>query len=353
MSSESLEVLLTTVPGLEEIVEQDLFTDHRIKNVYYRKLTGRVYATLKEDSNTLHRLHSLGCVERVILLLCQGNTEKLKKDIKSESIVNYLSPWMSFMVRTLRVGQHELSSIDFSNIVGNLIQNYALQQFGRNIRVSLSDPDIIFYLEVKGPIFRLGVDLTGLNALHRRTYRAYLHPSALNPLIAYAMCKLSEINQKRHVLDPMCGSGTILIEGKKINPEIDAWGLDINPRHIEGARHNAKKANLNIKFETCDLADIDQLFQPGYFDAIIVNPPFGLREKSIYNIPTLYNLLIEKSKLLLNQNGTLCLLTPRKKLVIKILRAYNFMIKKILTINHGGLTSHIIVAINQDKTLKA
>ncbi|RLE66282.1 MAG: hypothetical protein DRJ38_02085 [Thermoprotei archaeon] len=344
-----MRVLLTTIPGLEDIVVKEIEEKiESLRNINYKKLSGRIYISIgKDDKSLLQKLHELRCIERVILILGEGESSKENIDIylDSELVSKFLGPRMTFMVRSLRIGEHTFTSTDIAAILGKNIQEAIYEKWRFYPEVSLSDPDIIFYIEIVEDVHRWGIDLTGLNALHRRKYRVYVHPSSLNPIIAYCMCRIARINEKKRILDPMCGSGTILIEGKYLNPHVKAWGLDINPQHIAGARLNAEEAGVEIKFETADIADIDELFPPSFFDAIITNPPFGIREKSIYTLSRLYSLLVEKSKKLLRKEGILCVLTPRKKLLLNILAKHNFFIEKTFTLRHGGITSFIITAV--------
>ncbi len=341
-------VLLTTIPGLEEIVEDELMRKIRsIKDVYYRRLSGRVYVFLEDDYSILQEMHELRCIERVILLFQKGKTTKDKIAIRvdGKTLYDFLGPRMTFMVRSLRIGEHCFSSVDLAAFLGENIQRTMSELVGATPEVSLSDPDIIFYLEVIEDKYRLGIDLTGLNALHKRRYKVYVHPSSLNPLIAYCMCKVADVEKAQRILDPMCGSGTILIECKYLNPDVEAWGSDINPQHIAGATINADHAGVKVNFEILDIAEADSHFPSSFFDVIITNPPFGIREKSIYDISLLYHLLTKKSHKLLRKNGVLCVLTPRKKLLTSILNKHGFALRKTYTVKHGGITSFIIVAV--------
>ncbi|RLE73093.1 MAG: hypothetical protein DRJ37_01180 [Thermoprotei archaeon] len=343
-----MRILLTTIPGLETIVEKEVGEKiESLKDINYNELSGRVYASIKNDRLLLQKLHELRCIERVILILGEGKISKDDVDVQVdiELIARYLGPRMTFMVRSLRMGEHDFTSVDLAAALGEKIQRGIYEKYGIYPEVSLSDPDIILYIEAIGKIYRWGIDLTGLNALHRRKYKVYVHPSSLNPLIAYSMCRIAEVENKKRILDPMCGSGTILIEGKYLNPGLEAWGLDINPQHVTGAQLNSAQAGVKVFFKAADIAEIDNLFPTSFFDAIITNPPFGIREKSIYTLPRLYTLLVEKSEKLLKDGGILCILTPRKKLLSNILIRYKFSIKEVYTIRHGGITSFIIAAV--------
>ena len=118
----------------------------------------------------------------------------------------------------------------------------------------------------------------------------------------------------------MCGSGTICIEASLFANKIPNWfrqdfsfwnfhfldkkaflylkkefdekvkrknlniqGCDLFEKHIQGAKENAKKAGVEIKFFKGDAREI-----PLNYDRIITNPPYGIRIGSIRKIEKLY-----------------------------------------------------------------
>ena len=170
----------------------------------------------------------------------------------------------------------------------------------------------------------LTLDTSG-EGLHKRGYRADAGEAPLKETLAAALVKLSFWNQDRLLIDPMCGSGTILIEAAQIGrniapglnrtfaaeewPAIDAqawqharqaarlaanhdgelqlWGYDLNPAEIAIAKQNAEKAGVgsDIAFAQKDVKDlwIDQ--QHGI---LISNPPYGIRLSEYRDINRIY-----------------------------------------------------------------
>lgn len=162
-------------------------------------------------------------------------------------------------------------------------------------------------------IATLTIDSSG-EGLHKRGYRDRAGDAPIKETLAAAMVYLSFWNKDRVLLDPFCGSGTILIEagmiGRNIAPGLDRsfdaenfyfidkdiWknaraealksikqdvklellGADIDKRSILRARDNAAKVGLedDIAFFMKDMRDIDLLDNYG---VVITNPPYGER----------------------------------------------------------------------------
>ena len=162
-------------------------------------------------------------------------------------------------------------------------------------------------------IATLTIDSSG-EGLHKRGYRDRAGDAPIKETLAAAMIYLSFWNKDRVLLDPFCGSGTILIEagmiGRNIASGLDRsfdaenfyfidktiWknaraealksikqdvklellGADIDKRSILRARDNAAKVGLedDIAFFMKDMRDIDLLDNYG---VVITNPPYGER----------------------------------------------------------------------------
>jgi 23S rRNA G2445 N2-methylase RlmL len=77
------------------------------------------------------------------------------------------------------------------------------------------------------------------------------------------------------VWDPFCGAGTELIEAGLLNPRAQLIGSDLDPRAIEAARYNARRAGVKVNWITGDFRQIAE--QIGPVDIILTNPPLGRR----------------------------------------------------------------------------
>jgi putative N6-adenine-specific DNA methylase len=170
----------------------------------------------------------------------------------------------------------------------------------------------------------LTIDTSG-SGLNRRGYRVQAGEAALKETLAAALVQLSFWKEDRLLIDPMCGSGTILIEAAMIArniapglnrgfasegwPQIssDIWkqerreaksvirsdvdlrifGYDIDEESIKASKANAKKAGVgkDIVFEQKDVKDlwIDQAH-----GIIISNPPYGIKIGEFQELNQIY-----------------------------------------------------------------
>ncbi len=170
----------------------------------------------------------------------------------------------------------------------------------------------------------LTLDTSGAG-LHKRGYREEAGEAPLKETFAAGLVQLSVWQPDRLLIDPMCGSGTILIEaallGRNIAPGLNrefaaegwpaipaaAWieareeaqnailpsgklqlqGYDIDPASIEIARSNAAKAGVadDILF---GVKDVKKLWIDQEFGIVISNPPYGIRLAEYQNLNAIY-----------------------------------------------------------------
>ena len=176
----------------------------------------------------------------------------------------------------------------------------------------------------------LFIDTSG-RGLHKRGYRPDANAAPLKETLAASLCQISRLRHYHTLYDPMCGSGTILIEGalmalniapglyrrftadtwSQIPPEIwqeerrravslqrhdidfHAYGYDIDPEALKIAKENARKARVEdyITFTERDVKD----FEPETERAtVIVNPPYGERLLDVDNARKLYKTMGER-----------------------------------------------------------
>ena len=85
----------------------------------------------------------------------------------------------------------------------------------------LENPDIRLHLHIFDRKCNLSIDTSG-ESLHHRGYRIVTNIAPLNEVLAACIIKQSGWDGSKDFLDPMCGSGTILIEAAMIAAKIPA-----------------------------------------------------------------------------------------------------------------------------------
>lgn len=187
--------------------------------------------------------------------------------------------------------------------------------------VDLNRPDLRINLHIQEDFCTISLDSSGAS-LHHRGYRTATNIAPLNEVLAAGLIQLSGWNGNTDFLDPMCGSGTLVIEAamfacnvpaninrklfafekwtdwdadlfekiqesqlkKIINPSIQIKGSDKSPSAIEKALINIKNTNLN-DFVTIEKKDFFQLEKENTEPLhLLTNPPYGERLDGDINV---------------------------------------------------------------------
>jgi putative N6-adenine-specific DNA methylase len=209
----------------------------------------------------------------------------------------------------------------------------------------------------------LTLDTSG-SGLHRRGYRTHAGEAPLKETFAAALVQLSFWNRERLLLDPMCGSGTILIEAALIarnmapglnrnfaseqwpvipkaawrnarrsarqaidrHGQLQIFGYDIDEASINAGKINAQKAGVgdDIVFEQKAMQDL-WIDKP--YGVVISNPPYGIKLSDFQEINQLY---IALNKMFKKKKGwSLYILTADKKFPDYFKRAQPDRVRKL------------------------
>ena len=218
--------------------------------------------------------------------------------------------------------------------VKNALVDRQRQRWGRRSSVDRDDPDLALHLHLQHDRRSgrteavISLDGGGGASLHRRGYRSAMGAAPLKENLAAGLIRLSGWDGTVPLVDPMCGSGTLLIEaaclalglpagvvqgqarsfGLQRWPDFDArlWqqelatcqaipprslppllGLERDPAVLEQAIGNAERAGVaaHIRFEQGDARDLQPPEGPGM---VVVNPPYGARLGADDDLEALY-----------------------------------------------------------------
>ncbi len=181
---------------------------------------------------------------------------------------------------------------------------------GSRPSVDKDHPHIVIHLFLIKNKLRIFLDSSGAS-LHKRAYRRYAGPAALNEVLAAGIVTLAELQPEEKVINPMCGSGTLAIEAtfllRQMSPQGDRhfsfeyWNdfdselwedvqqepkgqrktpLDVRASDIESRAVKGTEQNV----ATAELEAFIQVKQEDFFDmegtdgaCIFLNPPYGER----------------------------------------------------------------------------
>ncbi|HCZ10335.1 MAG TPA: RNA methyltransferase, partial [Flavobacteriaceae bacterium] len=197
------------------------------------------------------------------------------------------------------------------------------KDFGKRPTVDTQHPDIRIHLHIFNDKCSMSLDTSG-RSLHHRGYRSITNIAPINEVLAAGIIKLSGWDERRNFLDPMCGSGTFLIEAammackipanlnrnefafekwsdwdetlfdkiktsqlnRVVAPEGKIYGFDKAPSAYEKTLLNINNAGLEdfIKVNRANFFNSQKMEEGGLH--LITNPPYGERLEG--DINTLY-----------------------------------------------------------------
>ncbi len=102
--------------------------------------------------------------------------------------------------------------------------------------------------------------------------------ASIHPVVAAGLARLVRRGGRGRVLDPTCGSATLLVERARLDPDVALLGIDASPSAIRAARRNVEAAGLaeRIRLRRGDATDPSQW--PGAAE-VLANLPFGVRSR--------------------------------------------------------------------------
>ena len=206
--------------------------------------------------------------------------------------------------------------------VKDAICDYFIEKTGKRPSVRLDTPDVMLNIHISNDNCTLSLDSSG-ESLHKRGYRVSQTDAPLNEALAAGLILLTGWDGNSDFIDPMCGSGTLLIEAAMIALNIppgiyrkefafEKWadfdeelfdklyndqsaerkfkykiyGSDISPKAIKIAEANVKSAALS-KYIDLKVLPIQQMVPPvgatlavaplAVAPLMIINPPYGER----------------------------------------------------------------------------
>lgn len=322
MTSTDITLIATAKFGLEMLVKQELqalgYDDLQVSN-------GRVQfqATLADIPKTNLWLRT---ADRVLLKMAEFKTtdfDHLFEQTKALPWEEWITEDGKFTVNATAVksqlqSERTLQAIGKKAVVERLKNHYQTEWFAE------TGAEFTIQITIHKDVALLTLDTSGVG-LHKRGYRAEAGAAPLKETLAAALVSLSYWNPERLLIDPMCGSGTILIEAALMarniapglkrtfaseewpnipasfwqeareeaetavttSPPLQLFGTDSDPASIKIAQQNAKKAGVgaDIQFAQKDVRDlwIDQ-----QYGILISNPPYGRRLAEFKDVNQIY-----------------------------------------------------------------
>ena len=153
----------------------------------------------------------------------------------------------------------------------------------------------------------------------RFAYRRELLPTSIAPVNAAIIMQLAKeyFTEDAQVLDPFCGTGTMLIERRMFGRTGSMYGLDILEEAILKARVNTESARVKANYINRDFFDFRHEYR---FDEVITNLPGCSKQHGEEEITELYQRFLDRIPELIKREALLVLYASELKLLTACVR---------------------------------
>lgn len=331
MKTEKFDMVAKTLQGLEDVLAEEL-----LKLGAENVSQGRRMVAFEGDNEVLYKAN-LCCrtalrILKPIYKFTASDPDTLYEMTKEFDWSTVLSVDKTFSIDPVVNSDTFTHSRYVTYRVKDAIVDWFKDRYGADSRpgVRLQDADVMINVHIDGTRVTLSLDSSG-ESLHKRGYRVAQTEAPINEVLAAGILLKAGWNGQCPLVDPMCGSGTFLIEAAliaaNINPGVyrksfafEQWsdfdeelfdrlynddsqerditvpiiGADISPKAISIAEKNVKQAGVGryVELEVRPLAHWEEAPRNGM---LVCNPPYGERI-SVADMDGLYEMFGQKLK---------------------------------------------------------
>ena len=277
---------------------------------------GRRMVSFKGDKELLYRanfqLHTAIRILKPIKHFKALSADDVYEGVKDIDWSEYIGNDKTFAVDSVVFSEEFRHSKFVAYKVKDAIVDQFREKTGQRPNISITNPDIRLHIHIADDQCTLCLDSSG-ESLHRRGYRQESVEAPLNEVLAAGMILMTGWHGETDFIDPMCGSGTLLIEAALIArnmapglfrkefafekwPDFDRdlfdeiynddsqerefnhhiYGYDVDIKAVNTARLNVKAAGLSSDI-TVEEQDFKNFTQPKSKSIMVTNPPYGER----------------------------------------------------------------------------
>ncbi|HBF22335.1 MAG TPA: RNA methyltransferase [Planctomycetes bacterium] len=310
---ENVEHFITCSPGLEPILYRESRglglsrVEQQVGGIRFEgsmRDAWRANLELRTAIRVLRRLARFNCPDE----------KTLYETVKGVDWTKYLNPQGRFFVDA----QCRDSTLDHSQFVAQRTKDGVVDSLrtesGARPSIAKEDADLRIHVHVWRNRCTLSVDTSG-DSLHKRGWRKYQGYAPLAETIAASVILQSSWDRRAPLIDPFCGSGTLLVEAAliasdtapgifrsfgfenwpnhhpkewiqvkeaakarvKIPPKLKFFGREIDADHIPGAKKNAESVGFEDAFELEAGEGCTFPWKKGWGATIASNLPYGVR----------------------------------------------------------------------------
>jgi putative N6-adenine-specific DNA methylase len=208
------QMLAKTFKGLEEVLAGEL-VQLGANNVQIERRA----VSFTGDKRMLYTANfCLRTASRVLVPIATfkaKNTDDIYLQVKQLDWAQYMTAKTTFQIDATVYSDLFRHSQFVTYRVKDAIVDWWMEHEGKRPSVQLTNPDVYFNVHIAGDTVTLSLDSSG-ESLHKRGYRVANTQAPINEALAAGMLLLAGWNGQGDFYDPMCGSGTLLIEAALI-----------------------------------------------------------------------------------------------------------------------------------------
>lgn len=307
----SFKIVAKTLQGLEDVLATEL------QQIGATDITKeRRGVSFSGTNETLYKanLHCRTAIRilKPIKTFKAKNPEEIYDEVRKMNWDKFMDVKSTFLIDSVVYSETFTHSKFVTYKVKDAIVDYFNEKCQNRPSISLTNPDLYINVHISHNDCSISLDSSG-ESLHKRGYRSVQTEAPISEVLAAGLIMLSGWHGQCDFLDPMCGSGTLLIEAAMIALNIppgvfrkefafEKWkdfdselfdkvynddscekpfnhkiyGSDISQQAIKIAEQNIKNAGFS-KYISLQKASFIDLEPPTEKTIIITNPPYGER----------------------------------------------------------------------------
>ncbi|HVU12495.1 MAG TPA: methyltransferase domain-containing protein [Phototrophicaceae bacterium] len=311
-------IFALTTRGLEAISAAEIaaVVGVAVQATTYRRVTAECAASLAPllDLRTVDDVYldlatwtGIGHTRDVLAVL-QWHATQLDLASAAEQIkaLRPLAERPVFSVTASFVGKRNFSSDEIKQTVKEGVREISAWNYSPDDREA--DLNLRVFIEHENAYVGLRLSKS---PLHERAYKQVERAGSLKPSVAAAMLRLADFQPNQTLLDPCCGSGTILIEAVLTGTQ--ARGGDSDDEAVEAARLNAQAAQVEIALAHWDARQLP--LANGSSERIVTNLPWGRQVAVDDELARFYRAVCAEIERVLAPGGKAVVLTSAPSLL--------------------------------------
>lgn len=325
----TFEMVAKTLYGLEDVLAEEL-TALGANDIQQ----GRRMVSFTGDKELLYKANFY-CrtalrILKPIYHFKAKDADTVYKEVKKVEWEKYISLDKTFAIDSVIYSEDFNHSKFVAYRTKDAIVDYFIEKYQKRPSVRVNNPDLYINIHISHNNCTLSIDSSG-ESLHKRGYRVDQTEAPLNEVLAAGMILKTGWRGESNFVDPMCGSGTLLIEAAMIALNIapgihrkefafEKWidfdqelfdriyndesqerefkfkcyGSDISQQAIDIALENIRSAGL-VKYIDLKVLPFQQYTEAPQPGILVMNPPYGERISS-RDLLGLYNMIGERLK---------------------------------------------------------